>query len=1114
MPAEDAELDDLIQLILDQPDWEGVRQVLTDHADYLGDAFFDNLYEIARGILGDGDLEGAASASAVGEIAAELVDSPLHLAQFLHLEAVAAERAGEIDDAARLYHVAAEEADGEATADNALAIWMFVAAGTDFVELALEWQNYAAARQMLLYMRQRCHQLQSLSGELTATLNLASLHFQQKEPKEARGYALLAVELFGQLQEGEEYSPPPPNRDAAVNILFNLASDFYYELEDFEGAAELAQHAIELGPQQEGGYYILGISQFQLQEHEAALATWERAIDLNPTRPFYFANYAGALIQAGRQEEAVAAMGKAIELRPDDITYYMNRGQLYQGLGQHRAAIADFDQAIALAEAAAAQETTPAAPPRSQFEYDREMPTRDRLDFAMMYRIQSLVALGERDEALQSIAYLIETGDDPTRAAAYMLQGDLFKADQQPAEALTAYDTALDILPGLTGARTARAELYLSLDDGDRALRDLAFLAQREQTPEVAIEQLTKLIEQDPDNLALYKWRGYAYWESWYPSRAIADLDRYLEGERSDAEAFLWRGLAAIAYSPHPEEEAWNESFDLRRVVEALGDLAMAVRLAPGNEQTLAAYKWLVDRAATDDLMLEWLMGTGETEVGLFQIIPEAREPLNQYWVAADYSRKRDWRQAVATLKAAQVGLEEAGLPVLASHLHLFIADNYLRLYELQRALDHLDELEQGYYLRGTPLTAHLRPAVDERSAERQERFGTGAVGLEIDYLNVYSLGFWTEQFWRDLLRAQAYSRIGNHEQALAALAEHAEQLENVETALEQGISFRAFIQIVQVLRDAKEFEQAITLLQKLEPLVGDDAERGIDFYATTGTIMQLAGNHDDAEAHFQQAMEIAREREGEVPLASALQLAGNYYYAGEPGESLALLEKIDIDSAAGSENHSYYYYLTRSQALQALGRDAEALQAILQALAIAENTRGELMRFDARMSWQARQEWLYQTGVLLAVKQEDYQAAVHLGERARARAFIDQLATASLPLPEAGRQLAVHAQNLQELRSLLLQLRESAAAGFLDLETVARLGELDSGIAVLEETDEGVPRLAPDKVAEELNGVERQLARVQAEIEEAQLASETVSSQTVSAYAGLQELLVAQGEG
>ena len=143
-------------------------------------------------------------------------------------------------------------------------------------------------------------------------------------------------------------------------------------------------------------------------------------------------------------------------------------------------------------------------------------------------------------------------------------------------------------------------------------------------------------------------------------------------------------------------DEAWTEAFDVERVFKALRDLAASARLESGDDEVLASYKWIVDRISADSGLLDFLMYTGDSEDGLYRVLPGARRPLEEYQSGFAGADERRWAEAVEAYRSCQTGLVEAGLTVFACRVNVNLADNYLRLYEIQRTLDHLAMAEEA----------------------------------------------------------------------------------------------------------------------------------------------------------------------------------------------------------------------------------------------------------------------------------------------------------------------------------------------------------------------------------------------------------------------------------
>jgi len=240
--------------------------------------------------------------------------------------------------------------------------------------------------------------------------------------------------------------------------------------------------------------------------------------------------------------------------------------------------------------------------------------------------------------------------------------------------------------------------------------------------------------------------------------------------------------------------------------------------------------------------------------------------------------------------------------------------------------------------------------------------------------------------------------------------------------------------------------------------------------------------------------------------------LAANFFEHGRLMEALQLLDSSEIAQQARSERTQYLYYVLLAQVLQGLERYADAQRAVLQALSIAEGTRGKLRLYDDRISWHASQEVVYRMGVRIALANNDRWTSFDLVERSRARAFVDQLAAGHLPLPPTAQHLQEIEETLLTKREVLFRLTDTVKVfgpAFIDYELVRQLATLDTEADVFEQADDGARFLSVPKLTHQLDEIEDSLLRLRRQIEDAHLASSVATSVPTLSVDELRQMLM-----
>ena len=944
----------------------------------------------------------------------------------------------------------------------------------------------------------------SLSDTLTAIFMQVYYNQELGDLKTATAYAKELVHLTE--QGGDDGSETDPSRHAIYELVRDLAVD-QHEAGNNEDAQALAAAAIGLVPDDPSGQYVLGLALEGLGRFDEALVSWDRAVALDPTRPFLHARRADVLGRLGRAEEAVQAIDRAHALEPGHLGYLGLRGRLRQQLGRHEAAVADFDRVIAGSQQRPGAQATEM---ESQSAEEEEWLTA-LADVVALERLRSLKELGRVDDVISDTGRLISKGNLQTALAARMLLGELYESLDRQTDALDVYAEILAVGYQDAPARVRRARLLLEQGTPDQALIDLAPLVVDQGEASNAVPVLLKLLQQIPEHGRARKALGQAYLSTWQPAKAFQALTAALAALPEDWEPRYWRGLAGVtssgavdpdepdpfaaAWSRLPRiqratdalEAAWDRSFSPERVTDAIEDLIEAATHT-ADPRPRAALRWLVERASAAGVLLGWLFdGTGAPGRRLLEVLPELA-PLQGLNRAADLSEDRQWLEAVDELVIARAQLADARLPILAGHADARLADNYLRLYEIQRALDHLDAAEDALPLLGISLDEAVRPRAEEL-LERGRLQGVPNTVIDLDHLQLFSLGWVAFQNDIRTLRTQVLARTGDSARAVEVIDQAGGAQELLEDLDDGSISFPAALGMGTVLRDAHRFGAALTLGNELMERADSD-QRRLTMHNFMATVLNSTGDLDGAAEHSRAALDIAR-REGTAEEVAVVvnNLAMNHLLRDEPQQALKLVDanqpKPDAQQPIRSGHHTI-----RGEALLKLGDYAGAQHEFAAALTIQDEIRGRLRTYQNRMTWHARQLSVYERAVYAATRNHDRSAALEFVERSKARAFIDQLAAGHMPPATEPHGLLEALDRVQARQRLLRRLSAAGRTGYVDYELMRQLGTLGVNADLVEASEDGMTRLAAEPLDAEQAKADAGVERLEAEIENARLAA------------------------
>jgi tetratricopeptide (TPR) repeat protein len=275
-----------------------------------------------------------------------------------------------------------------------------------------------------------------------------------------------------------------------------------------------------------------------------------------------WAERAYALASSGDCDGAIEASNMAIRLDPYNSTYYDNRAFCYGIKGQLTKALADLNKAIEL-------------DPRNDHAYEN--------------RGYGYSSMGQHEKALADLNKAIEINPDNSRAYAHL--GDLYGNKLgNYAKGLEYYDKAIKLNP---------------LDDYSYLMR--AFLHSNNRKYNEAISDAGKAIELDPQDFDNYYFRAYVYKEIDLYDKAIADYSKSIELTSSTvppsrvAKLYYGRGMCYIFKCTVPNWGDAGKPFPSM----ALADLNRSIELDPSNAEAYhfrgTAY-WLLNK---NDLMIE-----------------------------------------------------------------------------------------------------------------------------------------------------------------------------------------------------------------------------------------------------------------------------------------------------------------------------------------------------------------------------------------------------------------------------------------------------------------------------------------------------------------------------
>ncbi|MCM0592295.1 MAG: tetratricopeptide repeat protein [Gloeotrichia echinulata CP02] len=121
-----------------------------------------------------------------------------------------------------------------------------------------------------------------------------------------------------------------------------------YNQQDYTGAIEDFNQALQLEPNNILAYYQRGYARAEIQDYKGAIEDFNQYMQHNPNDVDALDNRGNVYYNLGKYEQAITDLNKAIQINPKDSYAYNMRGLAYNEQGKYEKAIADYNKAIEL----------------------------------------------------------------------------------------------------------------------------------------------------------------------------------------------------------------------------------------------------------------------------------------------------------------------------------------------------------------------------------------------------------------------------------------------------------------------------------------------------------------------------------------------------------------------------------------------------------------------------------------------------------------------------------------------------------------------------------------------------------------------------------------------
>jgi tetratricopeptide (TPR) repeat protein len=224
---------------------------------------------------------------------------------------------------------------------------------------------------------------------------------------------------------------------------YNNLGNAYYELGDFNNAADCYRKVIELDPSNPYAYNNLGAVLLQSGRFQEAVEPLQKSLQTDPVGQAY-SNVGIAYFYLKQYDKAISNYEKAVQLVPNSDMFVGNLAEAYALAGQTDRAQTTFEQAIALAyKELQVNPRSAGIKGRLALWYGKKGDVKQALRFIgearaidpndldlIYYQAQAQALSGDKANAIETLQTAFQKGQPPAIAQA---EPDLKSLQQDPA---------------------------------------------------------------------------------------------------------------------------------------------------------------------------------------------------------------------------------------------------------------------------------------------------------------------------------------------------------------------------------------------------------------------------------------------------------------------------------------------------------------------------------------------------------------------------------------------------------------------------------------------------------------------------------------------------------
>ncbi|MDH0865770.1 hypothetical protein [Mitsuaria sp. GD03876] len=866
----------------------------------------------------------------------------------------------------------------------------------------------------------------------------------------------LAIRCAEIAAEPEEVFPTSA-RKVMANHLYGAARSGYYAERDPAAVLRLTTAARRLADLPEPTR-LSAIVHMRLGQHELARDALRRLVDTGEASGMDAFNLGSTLTAIPGATGAAEAFALAVSLVPGDALYALHHASALADEGRLDEADAAARRALPVCARMVLEDDRVAPVDRRRFSgKGKERRTLREQILTMRVIVLDQMRTHDRpDLARRQAEDLMRDEDEPARLAGRSRMSLLQWEQGEHEAALQGLDALIEEGLDAAGFLALGARWRWDLGRTDEALRQLERAVRLGEHAEDVEALLREMRAAMPGHEGVRKALGclLAIPGSGQRAEALALLEEIPEAEPSDALALFRRGLARCCAESFPDADRPSMPEDLH---DALKDIGTAAVLDPQDAEIRLAWLWLVDRLACEPLWLGLITELTRAPWGATAVSPAVAQALRDLRDTKWRGVRKRHREAATQLTEVQARLRAEGLLTLAMTCHLWIADNLIRLHELEEAGDHLAAYDRGFdRVCYRPLSPALRPVVEQMQDEHAGSLAPVRT-LDMEFMHVQTIAATAYAVNRTIMKAELLSRLGRARDALAVI----EPLERELLEGDAGVVARVLPgaeNIAILLREAGEHARALAVIDKARPLAQDLLGVKLDFFR--GTLLMAQDREPEAIDWFE-AM-LARTAEDEAHRDGLLfNLAELHARQDRPGRALELLAPVLAKPRASDR----FALIIESLAMR--------IQAMLERLDLAVGHAREVLAAffrmrDAFARIEDRQQLAGEHGeqidlvlrvLVMSKRPHEVFAAV---ESLRARSWEELRLHRSETPGEQDLALDGQIDRLDRMDALLRRLRrglERLGPDYRDTVALARLRDLDPKLSLFERE----PASAPD---------------------------------------------------